>query len=129
VATLHRSRRARALRLHRIDKADAAAELGWEAESDAPTAFDIEHEPLVRQIVSTALGRRGWSVLEAADGTIVLTVAPETLDRLVADYSVPAVLSPSSARKARSIRNLRTAFTGRPAPAEGLVASGGSAGD
>jgi CheY-like chemotaxis protein len=129
VVTLHRSRRARALRLHRIDEADAAAELGWEAEPEDSSAFDVEHEPLVRQIVSTALGRRGWSVLEAADGTIVLSVAPETLDRLVADYSVPAVLSPSSARKARSIRNLRTAFTSRLGPVEGLVASGGSARD
>ena len=111
-----------------MESADAVVELNWGAEDEAP-APEIEHEPLVRQLVSTALAHRGWSMLERADGTVALTVAPETLATLIADYSVPSVLSPSAARKARSIRNVRNAFVREPLPVEELVSAGSSARD
>jgi CheY-like chemotaxis protein len=128
VPTQHRSRRARALRLGRLHAADAADELSWEVEEEAPEPM-FEREPLVRQLVSAALRRRGWSVLERADGSVALTVAPETLDTSVADYSAPSVLSPSAARKARSIRSLRSAFVHEQLPIEELASAGSSARD
>ena len=129
MGTEHRSRRARALTRERIESKDAVAEMSWSSEEEPPAAFEIERGPLVRQLVSTAMQHRGWSMLERADGTVALTVAPETLDTLIADYSVPAVLSPSAARKARSIRNLRSAFIREPLPVEELVSAGSSARD
>lgn len=119
----HRSRKAKALKLDRIYSADATEELNWGVEEEAPGPV-FEREPLVRQLVSTALQRRGWSVLERADGTVALTVAPETLDQLIADYGMPSVLSPSAARKARSIRSLRNAFVREPLVVEELVSAG-----
>ena len=68
-------------------------------------------------------------MLERADGTVAMTVAPETLNALIEDYSIPAVLSPSAARKARSIRTLRNAFVREPLPVEELVSAGSSARD
>jgi CheY-like chemotaxis protein len=47
------------------------------------------------------LRHRGWSVVEAADGTVALTVAPETLDLLVTDYEMPAVTGVTLAEKLR----------------------------
>ncbi len=105
---------------------DAVAELGWAAETEAPGAFDSEHEPLVRQLVSTALRHRGWSILEAADGSIAFSVGPETLDMLLADYAIPAVLSPSAARKARSVRSIQRRYVHQPLTEE-LVSAGSSA--
>ena len=128
MATEHRSRRARALTRDRMHTADAAVELTWGAEEEAPEAVGIEREPLMRQLVSSALRHPGWSVLERADGTVALTVGPETLDALIADYGMPSVLSPSAARKARSIRSLRSAFEREPL-AEELVSAGSSARD
>ncbi len=102
---------------------DEVAELSWTAPDAAPT-FGAKHEPLVRQLVSTALRRRGWSIQEAADGTLALMVGPENLDLLLADYAMPAVLSPTAARKARSVRQLQRQFVRQPRE---LVSSGRSA--
>jgi CheY-like chemotaxis protein len=98
-------------------------------EDEVPEPAESESEPLMRQLVSSALQHRGWSVLERPDGSVALTVAPETLDALVADYGAPSVLSPSAARKARSVRNLRNAFADEPLAVEGLVSAGSSARD
>jgi CheY-like chemotaxis protein len=128
VVSKHRSRRARALKLDRVYSAAEAEDRALGFEDEAPEQVD-EREPLVRQLVSTALRHRGWSVLERADGTVALSVAPETLDAHVADYSVPSVLSPSAARKARAVRKLRAAYAREPLPVEELVSAGSSSRD
>jgi CheY-like chemotaxis protein len=128
VATQHRSRRARALRRERMNSADAAAELTGVPEEETPEPLEIESEPPpARLLVSAALRRRGWSVREGADGAMALTVAPEALEAVVADYAAPSVLSPSAARKARSIRIVRSAFA--RGSVEELVSAGSSGRD
>jgi CheY-like chemotaxis protein len=149
VATQHRSRRALALQHRRMDEVDAESALRPDANDElAPVAFVVDDEPLVRQLVSAVLRHRGWSVIEAADGTIALTVAPETLNLLVTDYEMPAVTGvtlaerlrrrdgelsvlmvsghPDVPRKMRNLRGPRTAFVRKPFPVEELVSTIGS---
>ena len=117
-------------------------------EGPTPVALVVDDEPLVRQLVATVLRRRGWSVFEAEDGSIALSVAPVNLDLLVTDYEMPSVTGmvlarklrqrdedlpvlvvsghPEVARKMRSIRGPRTAFVRKPFPLEELVSSIGS---
>ena len=102
VATQHRSRRALALQRRRRDEVDGESDLRPDADGElAPAALVVDDEPLVRQLVSAVLRHRGWSVVEAADGTVALTVAPETLDLLVTDYEMPAVTGVTLAEKLR----------------------------
>jgi CheY-like chemotaxis protein len=110
-----------------MNSADAAAELTGVPEEVTPEPLEIESEPPARLLVSAALRRRGWSVREGADGAMALTVAPEALEAVVADYAAPSVLSPSAARKARSIRLVRGAFAREPV--EELVSAGSSGRD
>jgi DNA-binding response OmpR family regulator len=149
VATQHRSRRARATQLRQGYEADAAADLADGDEDFAPLAIVVDDEPLIRQLVSTVLRRRGWTVIEAADGSVALSVVGEgSVDLLVTDYEMPVISGlrlaeqmrelddqlpvlmvsgrPDVAHKMRSLRGPHTAFVRKPFPVEELVASIGS---
>lgn len=112
------------------------------------TALVVDDERLVRSFVSNVLRRRGWSVIEAADGASALALAPRTLDLLVTDYEMPSVTGVALAQKLR-LRNRmlpvvmvsghpdvaglmsllhgpRTAFVSKPFPVEELISTIGS---
>src|ERR1035437_9138381 len=74
VATQHRSRRARACQVRQSHEADAVAALSDRDAPPARLALVGDDEPLIRQLVSTVLRRRGWAVIEAADGSVALSV-------------------------------------------------------
>jgi DNA-binding response OmpR family regulator len=149
VATQHRSRRARACRVRQSHEADAVAALSDRDDAPVPLALVVDDEPLIRQLVSTVLRRRGWAVIEAADGSVALSVVGgEPVDPLVTDYEMPFVSGirlaeqmrelddqqpvlmvsgrPEAARKMRSLNGPRTAFVSKPFPVEELVASIGT---
>jgi DNA-binding response OmpR family regulator len=149
VETQHRSRRARASRVRQSYDADAAAELSESDDEPAPLAVVVDDEPLIRQLVSTVLRRKGWTVIEAADGSMALSVVGAgPVDLLVTDYEMPFISGlrlaeqmrelddelpvlmvsgrPDVARKLRSLKGPRTAFMSKPFPVEELVASIGS---
>jgi len=149
VATQHRSRRARASQVRRSYEAETVAALSDRDETPAPLALVVDDEPLIRQLVSTVLRRRGWTVVEAADGSVALSVVGAgPVDLLVTDYEMPFVSGvrlaeqlrelhnelpvlmvsgrPEAARKMRSLNGPRTAFVRKPFPVEELVASIGS---
>jgi CheY-like chemotaxis protein len=112
------------------------------------TALVVDDEPLVRSFMSTALRRRGWSVIEAADGPSALAVAPETLDLLVTDYEMPTVTGLALAQMLRQknrglpvvmvsghpnvaglmdpLHGPRTAFVTKPFPVEELISTVGA---
>jgi PleD family two-component response regulator len=77
VATQHRSRRARASRIRQTYDADALAARSDSDDESTPLALVVDDEPLIRQLVSTVLRRRGWTVIEAADGSVALSVVGE----------------------------------------------------
>jgi two-component system OmpR family response regulator len=133
----------------RIDEDDAAVELAPDADAPIPVALVVDDEPIIRQLVSTVLRRRGWTVLEAEDGTVALTVAEsEALDLLVTDYEMPVISGltlaerlrrtdadlpvlmvsghPEVAHKMRKLHGRRTAFVRKPFPVEELVSSIGA---
>jgi DNA-binding response OmpR family regulator len=135
--------------MRRIDDVDAVAELSDSGEELAPLALVVDDEPLIRQLVSTVLRRRGWSVIEAADGTVALSVVGSgTLDLLVTDYEMPIISGvrlaeqlrafdtelpvlvvsgrPEAVRRMRSLKGPRTAFVRKPFPVEELVSTIGS---
>jgi len=149
VETQHRSRRARASQVRQSYDADAAAELSESDDEPAPLAVVVDDEPLIRQLVSTVLRRKGWTVIEAADGSMALSVVGAgPVDLLVTDYEMPFISGlrlaeqmrelddelpvlmvsgrPDVARKLRSLKGPRTAFMSKPFPVEELVASIGS---
>jgi two-component system response regulator MprA len=149
VATQHRSRRARASRVRRSYEAEAVAALSDRDETPAPLALVVDDEPLIRQLVSTVLRRQGWTVIEAADGSVALSVVgARPVDLLVTDYEMPFVSGirlaeqlrelanelpvlmvsgrPDAARKMRSLKGPRTAFVRKPFPVEEPVAGLGS---
>ena len=148
MATQHRSRRALAATKRRMHDADAVEELHDDVSEFAPVALAVDDEPLIRQFVSAVLRHRGWSVIEAADGTVALTVAPPALDLLATDYEMPVFTGvtlaerlreqdedlpvlmvsgdPDVARKMRSLYGRRTALVPKPFPVEALVSSIGS---
>jgi DNA-binding response OmpR family regulator len=149
VATQHRSRRARASLVRRGYEAEAIAALSDRDETPAPLALVVDDEPLIRQLVSTVLRRRGWTVIEAADGSVALSVVGAgPVDLLVTDCEMPFVSGvrlaqqlrelhnelpvlmvsgrPEAARKMRSLKGPRTAFVRKPFPLEELVAGIGS---
>ena len=149
MATQHRSRRARASQVRRGYEAEAVAALSDRDETPAPLALVVDDEPLIRQLVSTVLRRRGWTVIEAADGSVALSVVGAgPVDLLVTDYEMPFVSGvrlaeqlrelhnelpvlmvsgrPEAARKMRSLKGPRTAFVRKPFPLEELVAGIGS---
>ena len=139
MATQHRSRRARASRVRRSYEAEAVAALSDRDETPAPLALVVDDEPLIRQLVSTVLRRQGWTVIEAADGSVALSVVgARPVDLLVTDYEMPFVSGirlaeqlrelanelpvlmvsgrPDAARKMRSLKGPRTAFVRKPVP-------------
>ena len=141
MATQHRSRRARASRVRRSYEAEAVAALSDRDETPAPLALVVDDEPLIRQLVSTVLRRQGWTVIEAADGSVALSVVgARPVDLLVTDYEMPFVSGirlaeqlrelanelpvlmvsgrPDAARKMRSLKGPRTAFVRKPFPVE-----------
>ena len=149
VTTQHRSRSVRASQVRRMYEADAVAELSDSGDESAPVAVVVHEEPLIRQLVSTVLRRRGWTVIEAADGSVALSVVGGgPVDLLVTDYEMPFVSGirlaeqmrelddqlpvlmvsgrPEAARKKRSLNGPRTAFVSKPFPVEELVASIGT---
>jgi CheY-like chemotaxis protein len=104
VATQHRSRKARASRIRQTYDADAVAALSDSDDETAPLALVVDDEPLIRQLVSTVLRRRGWTVIEAADGSVALSVVGEgPVDLLVTDYEMPFI---SGLRLAEQMREL-----------------------
>lgn len=137
-----------AVQRQRMDGEDATEELLAMHDEPGPTIFAIEDEPLVRQLVATALRRKGWSVFEAEDGSIALSVAPASLGLLVADYDVRSnaeyamaehlrrrdrdLLAPMAsgrpavARQRRNPRRSTSAFARKPLAAEGLGLKVGS---
>jgi two-component system OmpR family response regulator len=147
VITHHRSRRALAQRTRRMYEADAADELR-DGEDVAPIALVVDDEPSIRQLVSTVLRHHGWSVIEAADGSTALTIAPEALDLLVTDYEMPSLSGltlaeelreqdqdlpvlmvsgdPDAAHQVRSLAGRRTALVPKPFPLEDLVSTIGA---
>ena len=124
------------------EAADVPAET---ADRAAGVALVVDDEPLVRTLVSTLLRRRGWSVIEAADGPSALALAPETLGLLVTDYDMPAITGVALAEQLRlrddrlpvlvvsghpeiagelsSLWGPRAAFVSKPFPLEELVAT------
>ena len=146
MATQHRSRRARASRVRQGYEAEGAAALAERDDDYSPLALVVDDEPLIRQLVSTVLRRRGWTVIEDADGSVALAVVAEgAVDLLVTDYEMPLISGlrlaeqmrelddelpvlmvsgrPDAARKMRSLKGPRTAFVSKPFPVEELVAS------
>jgi DNA-binding response OmpR family regulator len=111
----------------------------------AGVALVVDDEPTVRRLLSTLLRNSGWSVLEAADGAVALSVAPPDLDLLVTDYEMPSGTGVDLARRLRrrhgslsvllvsgrpeaaatltSIDGPRTAFVAKPFPAAEFLAS------
>jgi Response regulator containing CheY-like receiver, AAA-type ATPase, and DNA-binding domains len=149
VATQHRSRRARASQVRQGYEAEGVAALAERDDDYSPLALVVDDEPLIRQLVSTVLRRRGWTVIEDADGSVALAVVGEgTVDLLVTDYEMPLISGlrlaeqmrelddelpvlmvsgrPDVARKMRNLKGPRTAFVSKPFPVEELVASIGS---
>jgi two-component system KDP operon response regulator KdpE len=58
----------------------------------APIALVVDDEPAVRGLMSMLLARRGWSVVQAADGASALSAAAEQrLSLLVTDYDMPVL--------------------------------------
>jgi DNA-binding response OmpR family regulator len=135
--------------MRRMNEVDSVVELSDSGEELAPLALVVDDEPLIRQLVSTVLRRRGWSVIEAADGTVALSVVGSgTVDLLVTNYEMPVISGvslarqlrafdaelpvlmvsgrPEAARKMRSLKGPRTAFVHKPFPMEELVARVGS---
>src|SRR5450759_4479712 len=125
--------------MRRMNEVDSVVELSDSGEELAPLALVVDDEPLIRQLVSTVLRRRGWSVIEAADGTVALSVVGSgTVDLLVTDYEMPVISGvslarqlrafdaelpvlmvsgrPEAARKMRSLKGPRTAFVHKPFP-------------
>jgi CheY-like chemotaxis protein len=131
----------------RMDGESATEELLALQDGPAPVALVVDDEPLVRQLVATVLRRKGWSVFEAEDGSIALSVAPDSLDLLVTDYDMPVVTGVALARTLRerqlglpvlvisghpdaaveleSLRG-RTAFAQKPVSVDELIARVGS---
>ncbi len=149
MATQHRSRRARASQVRQGYEAEGVAALAERDDDYSPLALVVDDEPLIRQLVSTVLRRRGWTVIEDADGSVALAVVGEgTVDLLVTDYEMPLISGlrlaeqmrelddelpvlmvsgrPDVARKMRNLKGPRTAFVSKPFPVEELVASIGS---
>lgn len=146
--THHRSRRALAQRTRRMDEADALEEFRDDGQGVSPIALVVDDEPLIRQLVSAVLRHRGWSVIEAADGSTALTIAPHALDLLVTDYEMPALSGvalaahlrkqdedlpvlmvsgdPDVARLMRKLPGRRTALVPKPFPLEDLVSTIGA---
>jgi DNA-binding response OmpR family regulator len=134
--------------IRRIETADAAEELRADDEEPPPVALVVDEEPLIRQLVATVLRHRGWSVIEAADGSTALTIAPNALDLLVTEYEMrltsgvvlaerlreqdedlPVLMvsgDPDAARQMRRLRGRRTAVMPKPFPLEELVSTIGT---
>lgn len=115
------------------------------ADRVAGVALVVDDEPLVRTLVSTLLRNRGWSVIEAADGRSALSLAPETLGLLVADYDMPAITGVALAEQLRlrndrlpvlmvsghseiageltSLAGPRAAFVSKPFPVEEFIST------
>jgi two-component system OmpR family response regulator len=127
----------------RMEASDGVEELRGDVEEPPPVALVVDHEPLIRQLVAAVLRHRGWSVIEAADGSTALTIAPNSLGLLVTDYEMPVLSGatlaerlrerdadlpvvmvsgdPSVAHRMRSLRGRRTALVTKPFPVEQLV--------
>src|SRR5665811_867070 len=104
VETQHRSRRARASQVRQSYDADAAAELSESDDEPAPLAVVVDDEPLIRQLVSTVLRRKGWTVIEAADGSMALSVVGAgPVDLLVTDYEMPFISGLRLAEQMRAV--------------------------
>jgi DNA-binding response OmpR family regulator len=127
-----------------MDREDGESDLRPDANDElAPVALGADDEPFVRQLVSTVLRHRSWSVIEAADGTVALTVAPGPFDLLVTDHEMPAVTGvalaerlrrrdgqllvlmvsghPDVPHKIRNLRGPRIAIARKPFPIEEIV--------
>jgi DNA-binding response OmpR family regulator len=131
-----------------MEEADGVEELRDDDEEPSPIALVVDDEPLIRQLVSTVLRHRGWSVIEAADGSTALTIAPHALDLLVTDYEMPTLSGltvaerlraqdqdlpvlmvsgdPDAARQMHGLRGRRTALVPKPFPVEELVSTIGA---
>jgi CheY-like chemotaxis protein len=132
-------------------EADAFAEISDSKAAPASLGPVVEQEPLIRQLVSTVLRRRGWTVSEARDGSVALSVVGAGSDAFAIDHEMRAVLGirlaevmgepddevPGTApwgrrgaeRSVSSPGGRRTAIASKPIPVEELVAATGSIGD
>jgi DNA-binding response OmpR family regulator len=69
----------------------------------APIALVVDDEPAVRGLMSRLLVRRGWAVVQAADGASALSaVADRQLSLLVTDYDMPVLNGFDLAARLRS---------------------------
>lgn len=66
----------------------------------------MEDEVLIAMLMTEALGERGYSVLEAAEGQSALRIleGPEPIDLMVTDVGLPGIDGRQLAKKAREIR-------------------------
>ena len=90
------------------------------------TALIVEDQPAVRVFMAGTLRRRGFKVLEAADGheAIRMADAEGHLDLLVTDVVMPHMTGPALADQLTAVRaNLRVVFVSGYAPTEVLDAS------
>src|SRR4051794_28137253 len=77
------------------------------AELVARTILLVEDEDLLRSAVATALRRDGYSVLQAADGTVaveLLRTFPDKIDHVLLDVTLPGLSSREVLQEARRLR-------------------------
>jgi two-component system phosphate regulon response regulator PhoB len=72
--------------------------------SAARVALVVDDEPSVRRFISAVLSRKGWSVVEASDGSAALAlVATRRPSLVVTDYEMPELSGLELARRLRSV--------------------------
>lgn len=93
------------------EQAAARSRAGWRA---GHTILVVDDEPSVRRVVTAALKRQGYVVLEAADATAALghlSAARPPVDLVVCDFMLEGVTGVDLVRQMRALRpNLKALF-------------------
>jgi CheY-like chemotaxis protein/two-component sensor histidine kinase len=82
-------------------------EIGQPAQTSQATVLVVEDETRLRQAVSKMLGKRGFSVIEAPDGTAALAAIREQknpINVLLLDITLPGASGPEVLQEARRLR-------------------------
>jgi two-component system cell cycle sensor histidine kinase/response regulator CckA len=70
----------------------------------AETILLVEDEPAIRKLISVALTRAGYRVVEAVNGLQALRVFDHTVDLLLTDMRLPYVAGPELVKRLRERR-------------------------